>query len=310
MLYTVYKTINTINNKIYIGFHNINDMDDILTTESVYDSIFKDGYLGSGKLIKRAIEKYGPENMKQELLLVTDDREEAEELERSLVNKEFVEEDTNYNLSIGGNVCIMFGENNGFYGKTHTKDTIEKIQESRNRTLKICPFSWSEIIDSVSGTIYYNIQEVYNNFNIVGTKRDKRFQLNALVYDGKIFFKSQYLQESAIKQYEIRKTWLNDEESRRRDKSEKVSKRFKGIPKSKESNLKRGKSISNWIKENPETHQERMQKINKNPEKIKKMAEKQTGKIWITNISTSKNTRHDPALPIPEGWVKGFNKKK
>lgn len=37
-------------------------------------------------------------------------------------------------------------------------------------------------------------------------------------------------------------------------------------------------NIKKWIRENPEAHYERMLKINKNPEKIRKMAEKQTGR--------------------------------
>lgn len=44
-----------------------------------------------------------------------------------------------------------------------------------------------------------------------------------------------------------------------------------------ESNALRGKAQSDWIKANPEAHQERMMKINKNPEKIAKMAEKHRG---------------------------------
>ncbi len=109
MVYTVYKTTNLITNKIYIGFHKLNSIDDILMGESIYDSIFSDGYLGSGKVMKRALEKYGPENMKQELLLVTDDKSEAEDTEKELVNREFVDRDDTYNLSIGGGVTILFG---------------------------------------------------------------------------------------------------------------------------------------------------------------------------------------------------------
>lgn len=43
------------------------------------------------------------------------------------------------------------------------------------------------------------------------------------------------------------------------------------------SNKLRGDAQSEWIKNNPEAHQERMLKINKNPEKIAKMAEKHRG---------------------------------
>lgn len=44
-----------------------------------------------------------------------------------------------------------------------------------------------------------------------------------------------------------------------------------------ESNALRGQAQSEWIKNNPEAHKERMDKINKNPEKIAKMAEKHRG---------------------------------
>jgi hypothetical protein len=309
MLYTVYKTTNLINDKIYIGFHSIDSMDCILCTESIYDSIFLDGYLGSGKLIKRALEKYGPQNMKQELLLVTDDRDEAEELERELVNKEFVKDDTNYNLSLGGNVTILFEENNGFYGKKHNKLIIEKIQQSRNETLKNNPFSWCEIIDKETGDVFFNKSEVATKFQLCHlSNTELTFTINEMIFKGKLEYKSEYLQHNALKNYKKRKEFLDTSDERKRVFSETISKRFKGIPKTKESNEKRGKSISNWIKENPELHNERMNKINKNPDKIRKMTEKQIGKIWITNPSTNKNTRHDPSLPIPEGWNRGFKK--
>lgn len=45
----------------------------------------------------------------------------------------------------------------------------------------------------------------------------------------------------------------------------------------KESEAKRSLSIKHWIKNNQEAHMERMMKINTNPEKIRKTAEKHTG---------------------------------
>lgn len=50
----IYKTTNLINNKIYIGKHKSN--------------LFDINYYGSGKIIRRALNKYGKDSFKLELL--------------------------------------------------------------------------------------------------------------------------------------------------------------------------------------------------------------------------------------------------
>ena len=67
MYYTVYKITNLINNKIYIGVHETIDL--------------KDNYMGSGKLIKSAIKKYGIENFKKEYIAIFNEREKSYDLE-------------------------------------------------------------------------------------------------------------------------------------------------------------------------------------------------------------------------------------
>lgn len=85
-MYIVYKTTNVINRKFYVGVHNGKN----------------DDYLGSGKLIKSAIEKYGRENFIRETILSCETSEEAYELEALIVDEEFTARKDTYNLCYGG----------------------------------------------------------------------------------------------------------------------------------------------------------------------------------------------------------------
>lgn len=88
MHYTIYKTTNLVNGKIYIGCHKTKDLED--------------DYIGSGKLLKRAVEKYGIENFVKEILFVYDNPDEMFDKESILVNEQFVEDENTYNLKTGG----------------------------------------------------------------------------------------------------------------------------------------------------------------------------------------------------------------
>jgi hypothetical protein len=86
--YTIYKTTNKINNKVYIGMHK---------TKNPYDN-----YMGSGKLFKRAMEKYGETNFIKEVLFIFDTAEEMFSKEKEIVNKLFIESNNTYNIMEGG----------------------------------------------------------------------------------------------------------------------------------------------------------------------------------------------------------------
>lgn len=88
MYFTVYKTTNLINGKIYVGVHRTEDLDD--------------GYLGSGKYLNNAIEKYGKENFSKDIIAICDTEEEMYALEESLVCQAFLTFFSTYNIVEGG----------------------------------------------------------------------------------------------------------------------------------------------------------------------------------------------------------------
>jgi hypothetical protein len=71
MTYTVYKTVNKVNGKFYLGVHKTSDPND--------------EYLGSGTYIERAVPKYGRENFRKDILFLYDTQEEAWVKENELV---------------------------------------------------------------------------------------------------------------------------------------------------------------------------------------------------------------------------------
>ncbi len=87
MYYTIYRITNNINHKVYVGKHQTNDL--------------ADGYMGSGKLIRAAIAKYGIDQFSKEILHVFDNEQDMNAKEAELVTEDFCRE-ANYNLCVGG----------------------------------------------------------------------------------------------------------------------------------------------------------------------------------------------------------------
>jgi hypothetical protein len=87
LYYTIYKITNKLDGKTYIGKHQTTNLDD--------------GYMGSGKLLRRAIEKYGIQNFTKEILFVFDTELKMNTKEIELVNEEYLKTNT-YNLCLGG----------------------------------------------------------------------------------------------------------------------------------------------------------------------------------------------------------------
>ena len=115
MFYTIYKVLNKLSGKHYIGMHKTKNLND--------------GYMGSGKLIKRAIAKHGIENFTKEILYTYDNEQDMKNKERELV---IVSEET-YNLCEGGkggfgyinkNKLNIY-ENHGILAAKNARETIK-----------------------------------------------------------------------------------------------------------------------------------------------------------------------------------------
>lgn len=72
--YILYETINLVNKKFYIGQHSTDNVED--------------GYLGSGKQLHRAIEKYGEQNFRRRILKFCSSLEELLLEEGRLMNSQ------------------------------------------------------------------------------------------------------------------------------------------------------------------------------------------------------------------------------
>ena len=134
----VYMTTNLINNKKYIG------------KRTCKCDIQSDKYLGSGKILKQAIVKYGIENFKKEILEICQSKNECNEAEKYWIQYfNAVDDDNFYNIATGGDGGDTYsglseeellrikkikseknsGENNPLYGTVHSDETRRKISK-------------------------------------------------------------------------------------------------------------------------------------------------------------------------------------
>jgi len=130
----IYKTTNLINGKIYIGQEKGNNPN----------------YLGSGKILKIAIKKYGIENFKKEILKICNNQEELNESEKYYINTSNCFPPYGYNICKGNFGGDNFTNNPNkeeirkklklhahgwdfcnWSGRTHSEISKQKISESK-----------------------------------------------------------------------------------------------------------------------------------------------------------------------------------
>lgn len=110
----IYKIINTVNNKYYIGMHSTHNLND--------------GYLGSGKVISYSIDKYGENNHKVEHLEFLPNRKTLIDREKEIINEKLIRDPLCMNLQIGGG--------GGFSGKNHQKKCSDAGRKAYKKKLE------------------------------------------------------------------------------------------------------------------------------------------------------------------------------
>ena len=126
----LYETTNLINNHKYIGVHETNNIND--------------RYLGSGKLIKLAIKKYGRENFVREILKFFDNKKDAYKFEKYIVNAEFINRDDVYNITEGGMGVV-----------THSPEGLKKLSEDGKDKIIAKDLITNKIV-KIEKSIFYN----------------------------------------------------------------------------------------------------------------------------------------------------------
>lgn len=297
----VYLITNKLNGMKYVGLRS--------------SPVFDENYWGSGVRVINAIKKYGKENFERETLHWCRTPEELREKELQEHRERGVADSEEYYNIIEGSNPILHGEENGFYGRTHSKETREKI--SRANSGRVVPPEEKQTVKDfwaspMGEELKRQLSESrkgksLSNEHRLKIKESIRAQADQISQRQKEFYQSPRGQ------------------ALREQLSNAASERFSGVSKTPEHREKISKALKGKPRENPQ---------NRDPEKIRKTAEKHRGMkrsdesrqrmskaakrrgatnkgtIWVHNPDTLKRRMINKNEEIPDGFIRGYGPRK
>lgn len=190
MKFYIYKIINKLNNKIYIGKHKVPK-----NGESFYR------YIGKGIAIREAIKKYGKENFEKEILENIEDDEKqliVDERERFWIKELNTISPNGYNIAYGGEggCCNMSEETK----KKISKSNLGKPKSKEHiRNMRIAEFTKPYTFEYENGSIEIK------NIILCDYCEENKFDLNEIKYLSSFGY---YYQGFRIKEFYKEKEFL------------------------------------------------------------------------------------------------------
>ena len=247
----VYLTTNNINGKKYIGRHH---------------GTVDDNYRGTGSVITKAINKHGRENFSREILEFENDIDKLVALEEKYIAEHNAVEDPNYyNVTPSGLACILYGEDNGFFGKTHSEET-RAIISAANKGKIISEEHRASISEHSKGQ--WSDPDFRER---VLESRKVTLEKHREAGTGRFSAETKAKQSAAAKGRKV-------SEEQKAKLSKKALERWSDPDKrAKFMDAHKKRVFKPWSEERKEASRQRLIAYNQSPEKLKKQSERQTG---------------------------------